>query len=285
MSTRQHETERWGDPWHIRLTPIAKLVFGYLCDACDCAGFREYDAFEIHRATGLSEDDVDGAMKELTRPYKGACKVLLRGLQGASEGDLQLVWVRNRAKLQLTGSTLNPANRFCRGVLRRFQEHLGIFPEIEGAYKVLASPPKGVTRTRQRQSTGTGTRISEWTENGDEVAGPRTPARSPRRTSGDADPPAQFKGQDPVFDLMLNESTLLLPYESFCGAKRKFPKADALDCMKTLIHKDSMAAGGLDDYGLYFDKLMETSHSEAVTGKPRPGKTKALTDEDMEAAY
>jgi hypothetical protein len=45
------ETTKWRDPWFRRLSPIAKLLWLYLTDNCDCAGLIDLDveaaAFDI----------------------------------------------------------------------------------------------------------------------------------------------------------------------------------------------------------------------------------------------
>ena len=37
------ETNRWRDPWFRRLSPAAKLLWGYLTDNCDCVGLIDLD--------------------------------------------------------------------------------------------------------------------------------------------------------------------------------------------------------------------------------------------------
>ena len=44
------ETNKWNDDWHVSLPPMSKLVFAYLCDMCDEAGFIEvnYKVWSLH---------------------------------------------------------------------------------------------------------------------------------------------------------------------------------------------------------------------------------------------
>ena len=41
MAYRLTDTAKWDDPWFIELKPNEKLLFNYLCDNCDTAGFYE----------------------------------------------------------------------------------------------------------------------------------------------------------------------------------------------------------------------------------------------------
>ena len=67
MANRFTKTEKWKDKWFVSLLPYEKLVWNYLCDNCDNAGFFEpnarIDAFTI----GISVSDFEGALKGLIR--------------------------------------------------------------------------------------------------------------------------------------------------------------------------------------------------------------------------
>jgi hypothetical protein len=76
MTRRFTETAKWDDPWYRRLAPAAKLVYSYLCDKCDCAGFWEVDWEAVAFQTGLRRGDagesethaawtIEGAMEEI----------------------------------------------------------------------------------------------------------------------------------------------------------------------------------------------------------------------------
>jgi hypothetical protein len=53
MTRRFTETDKWQDDWFLELPFEAKLLFLYLCDACDCAGFWEVNYEHASRKTGL----------------------------------------------------------------------------------------------------------------------------------------------------------------------------------------------------------------------------------------
>ena len=51
MAYRFTDTNKWNDAWFLELKPSGKLLFNYLCDNCDVAGFIELNprkwAFDI----------------------------------------------------------------------------------------------------------------------------------------------------------------------------------------------------------------------------------------------
>lgn len=81
MSKRFTETNKWDDAWFSNLKPLEKLVFLFMIDRCDNAGFFELNprnhAFQI----GISQDE-----------YLGAIKGLNRGL--LSSVDNSKIWIK-----------------------------------------------------------------------------------------------------------------------------------------------------------------------------------------------
>ena len=60
MAYRYTNTNKWSDAWYSDLKPLEKLLFNYLCDNCDIAGFIEFVpkkwAFDI----GCTKDAIQG---------------------------------------------------------------------------------------------------------------------------------------------------------------------------------------------------------------------------------
>jgi len=92
--TRFSETEKWRDPWFRGLKPAHKLLFLFVVDNCNNAGFWEEDQDYACYATGISRED-----------YVGAREGLTRGLLGAGGW----LWVRRFLKHQ-KNANLNPEN-------------------------------------------------------------------------------------------------------------------------------------------------------------------------------
>lgn len=136
MAYRFTNTDKWSDLWFMELRPMEKLLFNYLCDNCDIAGFIEVIprkwAFDI--GTDVSH-------------IEGACKGLARGLIYSKSGDC--VFLRTFLKHQ-KNLPLNPDNKAHIGILKRFNlykerfdiEDINEFLERnnEGACKGLQSP-------------------------------------------------------------------------------------------------------------------------------------------------
>lgn len=105
------ETTKWEDPWFRALPPNEKLLFLFLVENCNNAGFYELDTPAVAFKTGLTVEQVEGALKGLTR-----------GIQGASGW----VWVRRFLKHQ-KNDELNLDNTAHRQIVRLLKEQLERF--------------------------------------------------------------------------------------------------------------------------------------------------------------
>jgi len=121
------DEKKWSDKWFRSLKPCHKIVWIYICDSCDIAGFYEVDIESIAFHTKLTEDESKGAIEGLSRGYLGA--------QGH-------IWIKNFLKHQ-NNHILNPLNNCHKGIIKRIQMNLSLFPtipEILGANEGLFSP-------------------------------------------------------------------------------------------------------------------------------------------------
>lgn len=123
------ETQKWDDPWFRELAGSHKLVFLYILDRCNNAGFWEVDLAALAFHTKLEP-----------KHFEGAFKALERGLQGASSW----VWVRNFLRHQ-KNDELNPANPAHRQIIALLKDQAERFPDSKsllpkGATKGLPSP-------------------------------------------------------------------------------------------------------------------------------------------------
>lgn len=57
MPKRFTETSKWSDPWFIELSPIHKIIWLYLCDSCDVAGFWPVSLKILGYFTGAEKCD------------------------------------------------------------------------------------------------------------------------------------------------------------------------------------------------------------------------------------
>jgi hypothetical protein len=143
MSKRFTETEKWKDPWFRRLSPSEKLVFLFLIENCDNAGFYEPDTETMSFHIGLTSAEVEGAYKGLTRVFEAAAG---------------WVWIKNFLKHQknLPLSETNPAHR---QIIRLINEQSTRFADsVE--FQTLASPYLGPDKGLRRP-TGKGIGIGK----------------------------------------------------------------------------------------------------------------------------
>lgn len=132
MPYRFTNTDKWNDSWFSNLKPIEKLLFNYLCDNCDCAGFIEVITKNWANDIGSDKKQIEGALKGLSR-----------GLIYSKSNDC--IYLRTFLKHQ-KNLPLNENNQAHKGIIKRFKLYsekfeisdISIF--IEGALKGLGSP-------------------------------------------------------------------------------------------------------------------------------------------------
>lgn len=149
MARRFTETEKWHDVWFRKLDPNAKLVFMYLCDQCDIAGFWEIDteraAFEIGLPVQAVEDSLDVIGEKIVRN----CKHL---------------WIRNFLHHQ-RNIPLSTANKAHLAIIRRLSEFVGLSEEIAVLLGDL-SPLEKSESPLEKSPRGTGIGIGTGKGNG-----------------------------------------------------------------------------------------------------------------------
>jgi hypothetical protein len=63
MAHRYTNTEKWNDVWFCDLKPLSKLLFLYLCDQCDIAGFLEINQKKIAFDLGIGKQETEKAFE------------------------------------------------------------------------------------------------------------------------------------------------------------------------------------------------------------------------------
>ena len=136
MAYRFTNTDKWSDAWFSELKQIEMLLFLYLCDNCDIAGFIEINYKRWASDLSSSKETIEGALKGLER-----------GLIVSNSNDCILV--KNFIKHQ-KNTPLNLENKAHLGIYKRFELYAnkfdfelslnGINELIKGASKGLVSP-------------------------------------------------------------------------------------------------------------------------------------------------
>jgi len=112
MPIKFTNTKKWDDVWFSELMMEGKVMFVYLCDMCDIAGFLEINERLIRFHTGI--EDVGGAVKSLSK------SVVYR------DG---YIWIMKYIKHQ-KNLPLNPSNNAHKGIISSMSDRIQSFPEI-----------------------------------------------------------------------------------------------------------------------------------------------------------
>lgn len=139
------ETLKWDDPWFRQLPGVHKLIFLYIIDRCNNAGFLEVDQDAMAWHTKVDSKHIEGALKGLER-----------GIKGASGW----VWVRRFLHHQKNEpiNPDNPAHKQIIGLIAEQSQRFSGIPEFQSfqaPYKGLRSPigtGKGTVKVKKRES-------------------------------------------------------------------------------------------------------------------------------------
>jgi hypothetical protein len=121
MAYRYSDTLKWQDEWFVDLSSIEKLLFLYLYDNCDIAGFFELSYRKISFDLGCKEEQVKGALKGLNK-----------GVFLSDDGKCLLV--KNFIKHQ-KNLPLNPENKAHIGILKRVSLYIQKFSNVTLDYQ------------------------------------------------------------------------------------------------------------------------------------------------------
>lgn len=128
MPRRFTVTEKWRDSWFRRLNPSAKLLFNYLCDNCDIAGFWEIDLDLASSETGIRKQRIHNAFVDIKKAYR-------------KEG--RYIWIINFIFHQ-GNLPLNPEAPPHKGIIRLLRQHNGDFgnllKELDKSSEGLCNP-------------------------------------------------------------------------------------------------------------------------------------------------
>lgn len=107
MTTRFTETDKWEDSWFRKLKLQEKVLFLYICDKCNSAGFWEIDLELASIFTGIGAKSILAAFEGLSRAY------LRHG---------GFVWLRDFIRQQ-RNYPLNPQNNAHKQIIGQLEFH------------------------------------------------------------------------------------------------------------------------------------------------------------------
>lgn len=129
MPKRFSETDKWNDEWFAELKPLQKLVFLFMVDRCDNAGFMEINTRINSFLIGITHEQYEGAIKGLSK-----CIVISK--------DRKKLWLKNFLKHQ-KNLPLNFENNAHKNIIYLIEENKENFDfsfENLGANQGLISP-------------------------------------------------------------------------------------------------------------------------------------------------
>ena len=112
MAVKFTDAKKWDDVWCSQLTMEQKVMFIYLCDMCDIAGFLEINKTLTTLQTGI--EDVNNTIKSLSKSV-----VYNNGY----------VWIKKYIKHQ-KNLPINTRNGAHKAIIKRIDEHIDRFPEV-----------------------------------------------------------------------------------------------------------------------------------------------------------
>jgi len=112
MSVKFTNAKKWDDVWFSQLTMEQKVMFMYLCDMCDIAGFHEVNKELATLQTGI--EDVDEVINALSKSVV------------YNDG---YIWIKKYIKHQ-KNLPINLKNGAHKAIVKSIDEHIDRFPEV-----------------------------------------------------------------------------------------------------------------------------------------------------------
>ena len=140
------ETDKWKDPSFLKMKPVEKLVYFYIMDNCNNAGFMEWDIDICAMFTGMKSEHVSGA-------YEG----LNRGFVGAKNSNW--IYVPEFLKLQ-KNLPLNSENNAHRQIIAIVEDMRPLFASIA---EDLLGPNKGLGRGIGKGKVNGKVKVTDYT--------------------------------------------------------------------------------------------------------------------------
>jgi len=138
MSRRFTETEKWSKSWFRDLSIESKLLYLFIHDNCDIAGFLEIDLKIISFVVGLPADKDSVGLLENCKPQNSSIEAALKPLASLCFRTGNILWLKDFL-FEQKNLPLNPANQCHKGILARINSHgllkEQIFNEIEKIQK------------------------------------------------------------------------------------------------------------------------------------------------------
>lgn len=121
---RMTSCDKWQDKWFSNLSPNAKLLFTFLTDNCDNAGFYEINERFLLMLTGLDKKQLSEAIKEIRKSYIKS-----------NNPEAGVIWIKQFLKHQKK-LPLNTNNNAHRQIILMLQRHLENKDTFQGCMEI-----------------------------------------------------------------------------------------------------------------------------------------------------
>ncbi len=144
MSYRLTNNDKWNDDWFNSLSPHAKLLFMYICDNCDNAGFYLVNMRFLIFHLGITEDELRIAFSQLKKSY-------------VISDDKTIIWLKNFLKHQkrLPLNTMNNAHKEIIRIIETKMSESKRFSENKILITILNSTVKSSKSTKSKKQSKT----------------------------------------------------------------------------------------------------------------------------------
>jgi hypothetical protein len=127
MSYRVTNTDKWNDTWFNTLSPNAKLLFFFLVENCDNAGFYEVSRKFLLFYTGFNDDQLNNSILELKKMY-------------IKSNDGLTIWIKHFLKHQKK-TPLNFSNNNHKQIISIIIDNLNSENKFKGCNQLNAMLP------------------------------------------------------------------------------------------------------------------------------------------------
>jgi hypothetical protein len=245
MAYRFTNTEKWQDVWFSGLKQLEMLLFLYLCDNCDIAGF-----IEVNFKRWSSD------LNSSTETIKGALKGLQRGLVISTCEEC--IYIKNFLKHQ-KNFPINENNPAHKGILKRFELYGHKF-NIENVSEFIEGASKGLPSLIGNGNGSIDTKVLSNIDTTKKFYENEKSKTDDQKYHTFVD---FLYGQNPVLRPL--ERCLKLPkqvsYKSFCHLMAKAQK-NKKKLLEITLDLDNYNKGNYTDLSLTLNKWLDERHTK-----------------------
>jgi len=138
---RLTDTNKWKDDWFVELPPSSKLIFMYLCENCDDAGFYKLNSKFMSNQLGMKDSKIVSILLEKNKDNTTLRKSLI------FSNDSRKIWIKNFLFYQQQ-LPLERGNDEHKKIILILEKNLIHFDEVDEIHNVLS----GISKSKGKRS-------------------------------------------------------------------------------------------------------------------------------------